>query len=124
MAALLAQGLGSRDWGVGDGAQSQDVRAYVQQLLAAVRAEGIDPQAGPQLATADTHARTPDGELLTEREVEVLRLLAAGRSNQAIAQELVVAVGTVKRHLNNIFGKLGVQTRLEAAARARDLRLV
>jgi len=37
---------------------------------------------------------------------------------------LVVAVGTVKRHLNNIFGKLGVQTRLEAAARARDLGLV
>src|SRR3712207_2441863 len=63
----------------------------------------------------------PGGELLTERELEVLRLLAAGASNQAIAQELVVAVGTVKRHLNNIFGKLGVQTRLEAAARDHGL---
>ncbi|MDQ3928632.1 MAG: tetratricopeptide repeat protein [Chloroflexota bacterium] len=63
-------------------------------------------------------------ETLTERELEVLRLLAAGRSNQAIAEELVVAVGTVKRHLNSIFGKLGVQTRLEAATRARDRGLV
>ena len=62
-------------------------------------------------------------EPLTEREVEVLRLLVAGHSNQAIAHELVVAVGTVKRHLNNIFGKLGVQTRLQAVARARDLGL-
>jgi LuxR family maltose regulon positive regulatory protein len=62
--------------------------------------------------------------LLTEREQEVLRLLAAGRSNQAIAQELIVAVGTVKRHVNSIMGKLQVQSRLEAVARARELGLV
>jgi LuxR family maltose regulon positive regulatory protein len=54
----------------------------------------------------------------------VLRLLATGRSNQAIADELVVAVGTIKRHLNNIFDKLSVQTRLEAVARARALSLL
>ena len=63
-------------------------------------------------------------EPLTEREREVLRLLAAGQSNQAIAQELVVAVGTVKRHVNNILNKLHVQSRLQAVARARDLDLV
>ncbi len=110
-----------RERGVADGAQGQDVRAYVQQLLAVFHVEGIDMQADVQPATTDTRARTPDGELLTERELEVLRLLATGRSNQAIAQELVVAVGAVTRHLNNTFGKLGVQIRLEAAARARAL---
>ena len=53
----------------------------------------------------------------------MLRLLAAWRSTQAIAQDLVVAVGTVKRHVSNILSKLGVQSRLQAVAhaRARDL---
>ena len=64
------------------------------------------------------------GEILTPREMDVLRLLAYGRSNHAIACELIVAVGTIKRHLNNIFGKLEAQTRLEAVTRARDLGLV
>jgi LuxR family maltose regulon positive regulatory protein len=61
--------------------------------------------------------------LLTARELEVLQLLAAGHSTQAIAQELVVAIGTVKRHVSNILSKLGVQSRLQAVAhaRARDL---
>ena len=63
-------------------------------------------------------------EALTPREVEVLRLLAQGHSNQAIAQELVVAVGTVKRHVNSIMSKLYVESRLQAVARARDLDLV
>ncbi len=67
----------------------------------------------------------PDtGEILTPREVEVLQLLLEGRTNQAIADELILALGTVKRHLNSIFGKLQVQSRLEAVARARELELV
>jgi LuxR family maltose regulon positive regulatory protein len=61
------------------------------------------------------------GESLTAREMEVLRLLAAGSSNQAIARELVVEIGTVKRHVSNIMDKLQVQSRLEAVARAREL---
>jgi LuxR family maltose regulon positive regulatory protein len=56
--------------------------------------------------------------------MDVLRLLAHGRSNQAIARELIVAVGTVKRHVNSIFGKLQAETRLDAVVRARDLHLV
>ena len=56
--------------------------------------------------------------------MEVLQLLAAGGSNQAIADELIVTVGTVKRHVNSILGKLQVQSRLEAVARARELDLV
>jgi predicted ATPase/DNA-binding CsgD family transcriptional regulator/transcriptional regulator with XRE-family HTH domain len=67
---------------------------------------------------------TTTGETLTPREVEVLRLLAQGCSNQVIAEDLVVAVGTVKRHVNSIFGKLAVQSRLEAVTRARDLDLL
>ena len=77
----------------------------------------------PKTLTSHAHSLTPAVELLTERELEVLCLLAAGRSNQAIAEELVVAVGTVKRHLNSIFGKLGAQTRLEVAMRVHDLGL-
>jgi LuxR family maltose regulon positive regulatory protein len=63
-------------------------------------------------------------EPLSERELEVLRLIADGHSNQAIADRLVVAVGTVKKHINNLYGKLGVQSRTQALARAGQLRLL
>ncbi len=62
-------------------------------------------------------------EPLTERELEVLRLVVAGLSNPEIAQELVITVSTVKSHLNHIYGKLGVKNRFEAVARARALGL-
>jgi len=63
-------------------------------------------------------------EPLTERELEVLRLVAAGTSNRAIAAQLFVTLGTVKKHLNNIFGKLDVQSRTQAIMRARELGLL
>jgi LuxR family maltose regulon positive regulatory protein len=63
-------------------------------------------------------------EPLSERELEVLRLIAAGLSNREIAQELFIAVGTVKRHTNHIYGKLGVHSRTEAVVRARELGLL
>ena len=122
MATLLAGALEALTWPQGE--RAQDGRAYAEHLLAVLRAEGVEPVRDVHSPGSDRQIATASSELLTEREQEVLRLLAAGRSNQAIADELVVAVGTVKRHLNNIFGKLGVQTRLEAAARARDLSLV
>jgi ATP/maltotriose-dependent transcriptional regulator MalT len=61
---------------------------------------------------------------LSERELEVLRLISAGRSNPEIAQTLVVATGTVKTHVHNICAKLGVRNRLEAVMRAQELNLV
>ena len=63
-------------------------------------------------------------EPLTGRELEVLRLLAAGKSNQRIAHDLVVALNTVKKHVTHVLGKLGAANRTEAVARARDLGLI
>jgi LuxR family maltose regulon positive regulatory protein len=63
-------------------------------------------------------------EALTARELEVLRLVAVGRSNSQIATELFVTVGTVKSHLHTISGKLGAANRVEAVARGRELGLL
>ena len=63
-------------------------------------------------------------EPLTGRELEVLQMLAAGRSNQAIAGELVVTLDTVKKHVTHVLGKLGAANRTEAVARARELNLL
>jgi len=66
----------------------------------------------------------PAREPLSEREHIVLRLIAAGRSNQEIAETLVIAVSTVKSHINNLYGKLGTQRRTQAISIARDLGLL
>jgi LuxR family transcriptional regulator, maltose regulon positive regulatory protein len=63
-------------------------------------------------------------EPLTARELEVLRLLAAGAPNRAIAEQLVVTPETVKKHLSHLFDKLGVANRTQAVARARELGLL
>jgi ATP/maltotriose-dependent transcriptional regulator MalT len=76
------------------------------------------PNGGPE-ATPE-----PLAEPLSERELEVLSLLASGRSNAEIARDLFIAVGTVKTHTNNIYRKLGVRNRAEALARTRDLKLL
>jgi DNA-binding NarL/FixJ family response regulator len=65
-----------------------------------------------------------DAHGLTGREVEVLRLVAAGRSNRAIADELVISEHTVARHLQNVFAKLGVSSRTAASAFAFEHHLV
>ena len=63
-------------------------------------------------------------EPLSEREMQVLQLLAHGASNQEIAQELVIAIDTVKRHVSHIFSKLGVQNRVQAVKQAQELGLL
>jgi LuxR family maltose regulon positive regulatory protein len=69
-------------------------------------------------------ALTGMAEPLTGRELEVLRLIAAGKSNQRIAGELFVSLDTVKKHVTHVLGKLGAANRTEAAARARRLGLI
>jgi LuxR family maltose regulon positive regulatory protein len=104
----------------------RDVRrvapAFVDQLLA--YAEPMKAPHATEKMVAVPPVPQPLIEPLTERELEVLGLIAAGLSNREVAQELVIAVGTVKRHLNNIYGKLDVHSRTQAAARARDLGLL
>jgi LuxR family transcriptional regulator, maltose regulon positive regulatory protein len=63
-------------------------------------------------------------EPLSERELELLHLLAAGLKNREIAARLVISINTVKVHINNIYGKLGVSSRVQAVARARELSLL
>lgn len=60
---------------------------------------------------------------LSERELEVLRLICAGKSNREIAEELFIAIDTVKRHVNNLYGKLGVRRRSQAIIESRRLGL-
>lgn len=63
-------------------------------------------------------------EPLSPREMQVLRLLAAGTTNQAIARELVVTLDAVKKHVGHILAKLGAANRTEAVTRARHLGLI
>jgi len=93
---------------------------YVSGLLAsfgtATGRAGAVPFSGPRLR--------PAMEPITGRELEVLRLLAAGASNKQIAGELVLVTGTVKAHLLNIYRKLDAHNRTQAVARARELNLL
>jgi LuxR family transcriptional regulator, maltose regulon positive regulatory protein len=112
------------------------------RLLQAGRAQGIAPNYISRLLAAfpasepetrspgDTETETLDHpvtpalvEPLSDRELEILRLIAAGRSNQEIADTLIIAVSTVKKHINNIYGKLDVQSRTQALVRSRELHL-
>jgi LuxR family maltose regulon positive regulatory protein len=63
-------------------------------------------------------------EPITKREQEILRLLIAGASNQQIAAELVISLATVKKHVSNLLGKLGVASRTQAIARANEWSLL
>jgi LuxR family maltose regulon positive regulatory protein len=73
---------------------------------------------------AAAHVSQPTIDPLTERELEVLRLIADGLSNYEIAVRLFVGVSTVKTHVNRIFSKLCAKNRTQAVARARELRLL
>ncbi|UCC86519.1 MAG: hypothetical protein JSV81_16960 [Anaerolineales bacterium] len=95
---------------------------YRRKLLDAFRqenekwvAEAVSPPPAAAQALMDP---------LTERELDVLRLLAEGLTNKEIADRLVVAPSTVKQHLKNIYGKLDVHSRAQAVVRGRDLELV
>jgi LuxR family maltose regulon positive regulatory protein len=97
---------------------------YLSRLGAAIEPEAAR-RASPGHRSGSRLAVIPGLiEALSERELEVLQLLAAGKANREIANELFVTPDTVKRHVTHILGKLGATNRTEAAARARELRLV
>jgi len=73
---------------------------------------------------ADVHSPGPKPEVLSARELEVLRLIAQGKTNREIADQLVIALSTVKTHVNNVYGKLGASRRTQAIGRARELDLL
>jgi DNA-binding NarL/FixJ family response regulator len=80
--------------------------------------------ASPDLTSQNNTDSTRLEDPLSERELEVLALLASGRTNAEIAKELFVAVGTVKSHVNNIYRKLDAGNRTEAVTQARELKLL
>jgi len=103
--------------------KSGPLRRYIGELLR-VSARGKAKQL-PKPETLPGAGIPPDLiEALTGREIEVLKLIAAGCSNQEIAEKLVIEASTVKRHLSNIYGKLGVNSRTQAVARSRELGLI
>ncbi|MBI2940905.1 MAG: helix-turn-helix transcriptional regulator [Chloroflexi bacterium] len=108
-----------------------DLGPAMAALLHEAHARGLSPDYLTRLLAAFGAARpvsvptsSPLVDPLSAREIEVLRLVAAGLSNREIADALVIAVGTVKRHVATVYEKLGVNSRTQALARARELRLL
>ncbi len=112
MRNLLSQSANSKDF--------EALHEYIEQLLAAF---DIQKEAFMETPTA-TPARKPLPDALSDREIEVLGLMATGASNLEIAQEFVITINTVKKHISNIFSKLGVKTRIQAVERARNLGVI
>lgn len=92
--------------------------------IAIAQAELALPIVAITSSTPAPHLASALIESLTERELEVLHLVAAGLSNREIAQRLTVVIGTVKAHTNSIYGKLGVRNRVQAISKARELDLL
>jgi LuxR family maltose regulon positive regulatory protein len=98
------------------------MRSYLQSLLAAFAAECEGRKRSRPVAPSRPRFTTePAVETLSEREGDVLRLVAAGLATEEIARELIISVGTVRTHLKNIYGKLDAHSRVQAVERARDL---
>lgn len=96
-------------------------------LLRKVGSQGHSPEYVKQLLTAFGETLAPRETVidpLSERELDVLRLVAEGKTNADIASDLVIAHSTVKTHINRIYRKLSVSTRTQAVARARQLKIL
>lgn len=92
----------------------QSGTGYAAELLSAISTVTGNESPAPQLLI----------EPLSPRELEVLALIESGHSNQAIAARLVISLPTVKRHISNIYAKLGAESRTQAVARAKELRFL
>jgi LuxR family maltose regulon positive regulatory protein len=125
LADLLRQ---CRDAQKGSGSHLPSL-AFIDSLLAVLQPTGIEQAADQELIdgrAAPTLAHLEDGFpiSLSAREMEVLALIAQGKSNQEISAELYLALNTVKRHAYNIYTKLEVKKRTQAVSRARQLGLI
>jgi LuxR family transcriptional regulator, maltose regulon positive regulatory protein len=94
--------------------------AYGQRLLTAFPVIDSEPTPAPKIQSPDAEWIEP----LSEREIDILRLIAAGLTNQEIASQLYLSLNTIKSHIRNIYGKLNVHSRTQAIARAQDLGLL
>jgi LuxR family maltose regulon positive regulatory protein len=101
-------------------------------LLQSAKSKGIYPEYVHKILTSfDTQTaltklpkRIAHLDRLTERECEILTLISVGYSNQQIANELVITLNTVKKHVSNIYDKLGVKNRAQAIAKGRELEII
>ena len=102
-----------------DAANGNTCRDYARKILSVIGAP-VSSDGEPKDVAKSTF-QADHGAPLSQREMDVLRLMAEGASNQAIADRLVISVGTVKSHINHILNKLNASNRTEAVARARPL---
>jgi LuxR family transcriptional regulator, maltose regulon positive regulatory protein len=105
----------------GRAAAAQVPRPFLERLVGAFARSGLPVPARSRRGGIIVAGLV---EPLTARELEVLELLAVGLANQAIADELVITLDTVKRHVSHILGKLAATNRTQAVTRARELELL
>lgn len=106
----------TRLWLSAPGSRRPWLRSYVERILSRFPEEARPAETSPRAAAALAG--------LSRREKQVLKLVAQGLSNPEIAEQLVLSEGTVKTHVSHIYGKLGLQNRIEAINRGKDLGLV
>jgi len=96
---------------------------YAARLLSILSSEARKP-IRVSISINESTEQSATHVTLSPRELEVLRLVASGMSNKDMADKLYLSVGTVKRHINNIYSKLGIERRSQAVTRAQELGLV
>ncbi len=109
--------------------KEKGARGYEVRLLQGFRSTGVQEPPVPAEIPADKPAYKPADhpvliDPLGERELEVLRMIAEGRSNQEISERLVITLGTVKAHISHIYTKLDVSSRTQAVNKADQLHLL
>ncbi|MFN2202495.1 MAG: response regulator transcription factor [Caldilineaceae bacterium] len=101
---------------------------FVEQLTVELASPGIlSVDSGALCSPLHTYMAPADQPLiepLSAQEQEVLSLIATGLTNREIAERLTVTLGTVKAHINHVFGKLGVRNRVEAVSRAQEIGIL
>lgn len=128
---LPAQDLANAVRAVSQGVYQFDA-SVIERMIEAYHRPNTSQQSatGERMASPLTKTKTnatpdsPSAAGLTNREIEILRLIAAGATNREVADQLVISEGTVKNHLSNIFGRLGLRDRTQAVMYARERGLL